>query len=65
MQPNKGYELSQGKDIVQGRLIGGCIEVLEFAKGTVLWPEENTGKIASFSLKHLKINRSLTYLDIG
>lgn len=25
---------------MQGRLIGGCIEVLEFAKGTVLWPEE-------------------------
>lgn len=40
MQPNKGYELLQGKGIVQGRLIGGCIEVLEFAKGTVLWPEE-------------------------
>ena len=40
MQPNKGYELLQGTGIVQGRLIGGCIEVLEFAKGTVLWPEE-------------------------
>lgn len=40
MQSNKGYELLQGTGIVQGRLIGGCIEVLEFAKGTVLWPEE-------------------------
>ena len=40
MQPNKGYELLQGTGIVQGRLIGGCIEVLEFAKGTALWPEE-------------------------
>ncbi|RDW16535.1 LD-carboxypeptidase [Oceanobacillus arenosus] len=40
MQPNKGYEVIQGVGIVKGRLIGGCIEVLEFAKGTMLWPEE-------------------------
>lgn len=40
MQKNTGYEILQGKEIVQGRLIGGCMEVLEFAKGTVLWPEE-------------------------
>lgn len=40
MQPNSGYEVLQGKGVVQGRLIGGCIEVLEFAKGTVLWPDE-------------------------
>jgi|SRR5690625_1393050 len=40
MQMNKGYEILQGKGVVQGSLIGGCIEVLEFAKSTVLWPEE-------------------------
>lgn len=40
MQPHSGYEVLQGKGVVQGRLIGGCIEVLEFAKGTVLWPDE-------------------------
>ncbi|QFG00235.1 LD-carboxypeptidase [Psychrobacillus glaciei] len=39
MNSNKGYELLQGSGVVQGRLIGGCIEVLEFAKGTSLWPE--------------------------
>ncbi|WP_391204020.1 S66 peptidase family protein [Psychrobacillus sp. L4] len=39
MNVNKGYELLQGSGVVQGRLIGGCIEVLEFAKGTSLWPE--------------------------
>ncbi|ASK64097.1 LD-carboxypeptidase [Virgibacillus phasianinus] len=38
-QPNSGYELLQGSDVVQGRLIGGCIDVLEFAKGTQIWPE--------------------------
>ncbi len=40
MNPNKGYELLQGSGVVKGRLIGGCIEVLEFAKGTSLWPTE-------------------------
>ncbi|MFC0301198.1 S66 peptidase family protein [Virgibacillus soli] len=34
-----GYELLQGKGTVHGRLIGGCMEVLEFVKGTALWPE--------------------------
>lgn len=40
MQPNRGYELLQGEGGARGRLIGGCIEVLEFAKSTVLWPED-------------------------
>lgn len=44
MNPNKGYEVLQGKGVVQGRLIGGCIEVLEFAKGTSLWPDQSYWK---------------------
>ncbi|MFJ7828269.1 S66 peptidase family protein [Psychrobacillus sp. NPDC096623] len=44
MNPNKGYELLQGSGVVRGRLIGGCIEVLEFAKGTSLWPAEEYWK---------------------
>ncbi|WP_042225088.1 S66 family peptidase [Oceanobacillus manasiensis] len=40
LQENQGYELLQGEGIVKGRLIGGCIEVLEFAKGTEIWPEK-------------------------
>lgn len=40
MRENQGYELLQGSGIVQGQLIGGCIEVLEFAKGTELWPDK-------------------------
>lgn len=35
---NNGYELLQGKGVVKGNLIGGCIEVLEMAKGTEIWP---------------------------
>ncbi|WP_078382039.1 S66 family peptidase [Sutcliffiella halmapala] len=37
---NLGNEVLQGSGIVQGHLIGGCMEVLEFAKGTELWPEK-------------------------
>lgn len=44
MNANKGYELLQGSGIAQGRLIGGCIEVLEFAKGTSLWPAKEYWK---------------------
>ncbi|MDN4492540.1 S66 family peptidase [Ureibacillus aquaedulcis] len=39
MRKSTGYEVLQGSGIAQGHLIGGCIEVLEFAKGTQLWPE--------------------------
>lgn len=38
--PHSGIEVLQGSGIAEGRLIGGCIEVLEFAKGTALWPEQ-------------------------
>ena len=39
---NTGYELLQGNGIVHGRLIGGCIEVLEMIKGTEMWPSIDT-----------------------
>ncbi|MGM7723684.1 S66 family peptidase [Metabacillus sp. Hm71] len=41
MNKNTGYEVIQGSGVVQGRLIGGCIEVLEFAKGTDIWPDQS------------------------
>ncbi|GAF63352.1 hypothetical protein BTS2_0243 [Bacillus sp. TS-2] len=40
MYQNSGYHILQGSGKARGRLIGGCIEVLEFAKGTELWPKE-------------------------
>jgi muramoyltetrapeptide carboxypeptidase LdcA involved in peptidoglycan recycling len=38
-KPNKGYELLQGKGIVQGRLIGGCFEVFDMLRGTEVFPK--------------------------
>lgn len=37
-EQNTGYEVLQGDNIVQGRLIGGCMDVIEFIKGTSLFP---------------------------
>lgn len=42
MKENLGYEFLQGTGIARGRLFGGCIEVLEMAKGTILWPKESS-----------------------
>jgi muramoyltetrapeptide carboxypeptidase LdcA involved in peptidoglycan recycling len=41
MLNNAGYELLQGNGKIQGYLIGGCIEVLEMAKQTSLWPKNS------------------------
>ncbi len=38
MRINRGYEFLQGRSAVEGRLLGGCLDVLEMAKGTDLWP---------------------------
>lgn len=46
LQENNGYEFLQGSTIVTGRLFGGCIEVLEMAKGTSLWPQQQSLKDA-------------------
>ena len=42
-----GYELLQGKGIVTGELLGGCIELFQIVNGTSVWPnlEEWRGKI--------------------
>jgi len=40
----EGIEVLQGEGKVHGRLIGGCIDVLEVLKGTKIWPEESKWK---------------------
>lgn len=39
-----GYEFLQGEGKIQGRLIGGCMDVLEMAKGTEIWPDKEKFK---------------------
>jgi muramoyltetrapeptide carboxypeptidase LdcA involved in peptidoglycan recycling len=44
LSPCTGWRFLQGRGRVQGRLIGGCLEVLEFLRGTSVWPD-----LASFA----------------
>jgi muramoyltetrapeptide carboxypeptidase LdcA involved in peptidoglycan recycling len=39
--PNPGWVWLQGEHPVEGRLMGGCIDSLEMAKATPLWPGPN------------------------
>lgn len=41
VQSNTGYEVLQGHGVARGRLLGGCIEVLEMIKGTKIWPSDD------------------------
>lgn len=34
---NKGWNFLQGNKTIKGQLVGGCVEVLEFLKGTDYW----------------------------
>lgn len=47
LMPSSGWRFLQGKGKVQGQLLGGCMEVLDFLKDTPFWvsPEDWKGKI--------------------
>ncbi|OLS32190.1 MAG: Microcin C7 self-immunity protein MccF, partial [Candidatus Heimdallarchaeota archaeon AB_125] len=47
---NVQWNWLQGSSKIQGELFGGCIEVLEFMKGTEYWPDKEfwNGKILFF-----------------
>jgi muramoyltetrapeptide carboxypeptidase LdcA involved in peptidoglycan recycling len=38
LTPSGGWRWLQGEGPVEGRLIGGCIEVLDWLRGTPVWP---------------------------
>jgi muramoyltetrapeptide carboxypeptidase LdcA involved in peptidoglycan recycling len=40
LNPPAGWKFLQGKDIRRGHLIGGCIEVLDWARGLDIFPED-------------------------
>ncbi len=40
MKPHGGYQLLQGHGVAQGQLLGGCLDVLEKLKDTVLFPDD-------------------------
>jgi muramoyltetrapeptide carboxypeptidase LdcA involved in peptidoglycan recycling len=49
--PNPGWQWLQGDEAVTGELIGGCGDVLEIAKGTSIWPDDEAWDGAVFLLE--------------
>lgn len=39
-----GYEVLQGKGVVEGKLLGGCLDVFQMFIGTSIWPKQNQWK---------------------
>jgi len=55
--PTNGWRFLQGNGIVEGPLLGGCLEVLEFLKDTDYWvkPADWKGKIMFIETSEVKI----------
>ena len=51
LNPCTGWKYLQGKGVHQGGLIGGCIEVLDWLRGTDLWPDSETWQDAILFLE--------------
>lgn len=41
LTPSTGWRWLQGRGAVEGRLLGGCIEVVDWLRGTPVWPERS------------------------
>lgn len=64
-QPNRPYEFIQGDQAVQGRLIGGCFEVIETLKGTSLFPDLSAFQGAILFLETSEVQAPSWYLEDG
>ena len=56
LKTDTGWRFLQGSGKIEGELFGGCIEVLEFLKGTDFWPTKEfwSGKILFFETSEEK-----------
>lgn len=41
MEPATGWRFIQGSGMAEGRLVGGCLEVLDWLRGTSVWPDDS------------------------
>jgi muramoyltetrapeptide carboxypeptidase LdcA involved in peptidoglycan recycling len=49
--PHPGWTWMQGSDVVEGPLLGGCMDVLEMVKGTAVWPHADAWDSAVLALE--------------
>jgi muramoyltetrapeptide carboxypeptidase LdcA involved in peptidoglycan recycling len=41
LNPSEPWRFLQGEGIAEGRFVGGCLDVMEFLRGTALWPDDD------------------------
>jgi len=51
LMPSTGWKFIQGNGVRQGHLMGGCLEVLDFLRGTDFWPESTAWQNAILFLE--------------
>jgi muramoyltetrapeptide carboxypeptidase LdcA involved in peptidoglycan recycling len=51
LNPSKGWKFIQGDGIRKGHLLGGCFEVLDWLRGTALWPDADQWRDAILFLE--------------
>ena len=51
LNPHEGWLFLQGEGVARGRLLGGCLEVLEFLRGTEVWPGKDAWRGAILFLE--------------
>jgi muramoyltetrapeptide carboxypeptidase LdcA involved in peptidoglycan recycling len=51
LNPCTGWKYIQGKGVYRGHLLGGCIEVFDWLRGTELWPAPETWQDAILFLE--------------
>lgn len=61
VKESHGYEVLQGKGIIHGKVLGGCIDVFPMMVGTEIWPTKSewTGKILLLETSEDKISPEL------
>lgn len=61
LKKSESWQFVQGKGRIKGHLLGGCVEVLEMAKGTKIWPELSQWKGAILFLETSEEAPSVDY----
>lgn len=51
LEPHAGWRFLQGSGVARGHLVGGCLEVLEFLRGTEVWPSDEAWRGAILFLE--------------
>lgn len=62
MNPCEGWRFVQGEGATEGRLIGGCVEVLDWLRGTDVWPGIDEWKEAILFIETSEEAPSPTYV---